>query len=213
MALVLVLHARRRGGEATEVLARLLGQLPYAKRLELERREPGARDASLAGLWLALEGAARLRGREVDVALLRFPPDGKPYLEGGPHFSISHGPQHVASAVCEAGEIGFDLEEVDAMSGDSLEARQKLQRWTATEAVLKAAGRGLREARSVELDNRLANGTLAGVRYRLKPVEISTHVVAHLAMQSGSVVVPKLGNEERILLRLVDHPMLLGDPT
>ena len=181
MALVLVLHARRRGGAVTEALTRLLGQLPYAKRLELERREPGARSASLAGLWLALEGAARLRGREVDVASLRFPPDGKPYLEGGPYFSISHGPQHVAAAVCESVEIGFDLEEVGAASDDSSAVLHKLRRWTATEAVLKAAGRGLRVARSVELDNLRENGTLAGVRYRLRPVEISTRVVAHVA--------------------------------
>jgi phosphopantetheinyl transferase len=212
MTLVLVMHARLRGGAVPEALTRLLDQLPYAKRLDLERRDPGARRASLAGLWLALEGAARLRGCEVDVASLRFPADGKPYLEGGPHFSISHSPQHVAAAVCESVEIGLDLEEVDAGSGDSLAARQKLQRWTATEAVLKAAGRGLREARSVELDESLATGTLAGVCYRLRPVEISTDVVAHVATQSGSIVVPKLGNEERILLRLVDHPMLLGDP-
>ena len=181
MALVLVLHARRRGDAATEALTRLLGQLPYAKRLELERREPGARIAGLAGLWLALEGAARLRGREVDVASLRFPPDGKPYLEGGPYFSISHGPQHVAAAVCESVDIGFDLEEVGAASGDSSAVLHRLRRWTATEAVLKAAGRGLREARSVELDNLRESGMLAGVRYRLRPVEISTDVVAHLA--------------------------------
>jgi phosphopantetheinyl transferase len=180
MALVLVLHARPRGA-VTEALARLLGQLPYAKRLELERREPGARSAGLAGLWLALEGAARLRGREVDIASLRFPPDGKPYLEGGPYFSISHGPQHVAAAVCEAGEIGLDLEEVGELSGGSSAALHKLRRWTATEALLKAAGRGLRAARSVELDNLLENGALAGVRYRLRPVEISTGVVAHIA--------------------------------
>jgi len=181
MTLVLVIHARLRGDALPEALTRLLERLPYAKRLDLERREPGARSASLAGLWLALEGAARLRGSVVDAALLRFPADGKPYLEGGPCFSISHGPQHVAAAVCESVEIGFDLEEVDAGSGDSLEARQKLPRWTAIEAVLKAAGRGLRETRSVELDNLLENGTLAGVRYRLRPVEISTGVVAHVA--------------------------------
>ena len=71
-------------------------------------------------IWLALEGAARLRGRAVDVASLRFPADGKPYLEGGPYFSISHSPQHVAAAVCESVEIGFDLEEVGAGPGDSM---------------------------------------------------------------------------------------------
>jgi phosphopantetheinyl transferase len=175
------MHARLRGGDVPEDLALLIERLPYAKRLDLERREPGARSASLAGIWLALEGAARLRGRAMDVASLRFPADGKPYLEGGPHFSMSHSPQHVAAAVCESVEIGFDLEDVDPISGDSMEARQKLQRWTATEAVLKAAGRGLREARSVELDDTLASGTLAGVLYGLTPVEMSTHVVAHLA--------------------------------
>ena len=185
MTLVLVMHARLRGGDVPEDLALLIERLPYAKRLDLERREPGARSASLAGLWLTLEGAARLRGREVDIASLRFPADGKPYLEGGPHFSISHGPQHVAAAVCESAEIGFDLEEVDVGSGDSMEARQKLRRWTATEAILKAAGRGLRDARSVELDESLATGTLAGVRYRLRPVEISTDVVTHLATSAA----------------------------
>ena len=212
MTLVLVMHARLRGGAVPEALALLMERLPYAKRLDLEQREPDARSASLAGIWLALEGAARLRGHALDVASLRFPQDGKPYLEGGPHFSISHGLQHVAAAVCESVEIGLDLEDVDAGSGDSSEARRKLQRWTATEAVLKAAGRGLREARSVELDESLATGMLAGVLYRLTPVEISTHVVAHLATQSRSVVVPELRNQERILLRLVYHSVLLGDP-
>jgi phosphopantetheinyl transferase len=206
------MHARLRGGDVPDDLALLMERLPYAKRLDLERREPGARTAGLAGIWLALEGAARLRGRTVDVASLRFPADGKPYLEGGPHFSISHSPQHVAAAVCESVEIGLDLEDVGAESGDSMEARQKLLRWTATEAVLKAAGRGLRDARSVELDDTLATGTLAGVLYRLTPVEMSTHVVAHLATQPHSVVVPKLGNQQRILVRLADHSVLLGDP-
>jgi phosphopantetheinyl transferase len=206
------MHARLRGGDVPDDLALLMERLPYAKRLDLERREPGARTARLAGIWLALEGAARLRGRTVDVASLRFPADGKPYLEGGPHFSISHGLHHVAAAVCESVEIGLDLEDVGAESGDSMEARQKLLRWTATEAVLKAAGRGLRDARSVELDDTLATGTLAGVLYRLTPVEMSTHVVAHLATQPHSVVVPKLGNQQRILVRLVDHSVLLGDP-
>jgi phosphopantetheinyl transferase len=179
------MHARLRGGAVPEALALLMERLPYARRLDLERRERGARIASLAGLWLALEGAARLRGRAVDFASLRFPADGKPYLEGGPHFSISHSPQHVAAAVCESVEIGLDLEDVDPVSGDSSEARQRLQRWTATEAVLKAAGRGLRDARSVELDDSLITGTLAGERYWLRPVEISTDVVAHLATSAA----------------------------
>ena len=175
------MHARLRDGAAPEALASLMARLPYAKRLDLERREPGARGASLAGLWLALEGAARLRGRAADVASLRFPADGRPRLAGGPFFSISHGLTHVAAAVCESLAIGFDLEEADAGPGSSHGVREKLQRWTATEAALKAAGRGLREARAVELDALLATATLAGARYWLSPVAIATGVVAHLA--------------------------------
>jgi hypothetical protein len=87
----------------------------------------------------------------------------------------------VAAAVCESLEIGFDLEEADAGTGRSHGVRQKLQRWTATEAALKAAGRGLREAGAVELDASLATATLAGARYWLSPVTIATGVVAHLA--------------------------------
>jgi len=181
MTLVLVMHARLRGGAVPEDLTLLMERLPYAKRLELERREPGGRSASLAGIWLALEGAARLRGRPADVASLRFSTGGKPCLEGGPYFSISHSLRHVAAAVCESVEIGFDLEEVGTGPGDSSKGPKKLQRWTATEAILKAAGLGLREARSVELDDSLVTGTLAGERYWLRPVEISTDVVAHLA--------------------------------
>ena len=107
--------------------------------------------------------------------------DGRPQLAGGPFFSISHGLTHVAAAVCESLEIGFDLEEADAGPGSSHGVREKLQRWTATEAALKAAGRGLREARAVELDALLATATLAGARYWLSPVAIATGVVAHLA--------------------------------
>jgi phosphopantetheinyl transferase len=181
MTRVLLMHARLRGSAVPEAVASLMARLPYAKRLDLERREPDARSASLAGVWLALEGAARLRGGAADVAALRFPADGKPHLAGGPFFSISHGLTHVAAAVCESTEIGFDLEEADAGPGGSQGVREKLRRWTATEAVLKAAGRGLREARAVELDALLATATLEGTGYWLWPAAIATDVVAHLA--------------------------------
>jgi phosphopantetheinyl transferase len=181
MTRVLLMHARLRGSAVPEALASLMARLPYAKRLDLERREPDARSASLAGLWLALEGTARLRGRAADVAALRFSADGKPHLAGGPFFSISHGLTHVAAAVCESTEIGFDLEEADAGTDGSQGVREKLQRWTATEAVLKAAGRDLREAGAVNLEALLATATLEGMGYWLWPVAIATDVVAHLA--------------------------------
>jgi hypothetical protein len=47
--------------------------------------------------------------------------------------------------------------------------------------VLKAAGQGLRDAKSVELDASLATGTLHGKAYVLRRVMLPGPVIAHLA--------------------------------
>ncbi len=127
----------------------LLQALPYAQRLELERREPEARRASLAGLGLVLVGAARLTQQEFPPQAFTFPPAGKPRLAGGPYFSISHSSSTVTCIVCADTDCGIDIE--DRLDAADAMTVAKLQRWTATEAALKAAGLGLRAAGEVEL--------------------------------------------------------------
>jgi hypothetical protein len=124
---------------------------------------------------LALDGAGRLRGRPADIAQLRFPAGGKPQLEGGPWFSISHSTTRVAVAVCERGEIGLDIEDAGGVRARSLE------RWTATEAVLKAVGVGLRESAAVRLDDDLRSAMFADRRVHLLPLALSRSCVARLA--------------------------------
>ena len=158
---------------------RLLARLAYAKRLELERRDPVARDAALAGIALALEAAQRLRGVALPVTGLCFPQDGKPAFVDGPYFSISHTDGRVACAASDELDCGFDFEFIPAGADDA--ARARLQRWTATEAVLKAAGRGLREAGEVRLDAGLRCGHLAAVRYTLLGIDLGSSYAAHLA--------------------------------
>lgn len=181
MARVLVLHARMGDDADAAAFATLLARLPYARRLALERRDERDRLLSLAGLWLVLEGASRVLGRPVAASELRFPEGGKPHLATGPPFSVSHGGTRVAAAVSESPEIGLDLEEVGTARAGAPGDRARLARWTATEAVLKAAGRGLRDAQDVELDVSLAAGTLRGTGYRLTSVPIAESVIAHLA--------------------------------
>jgi hypothetical protein len=178
---VLVLHAALPEGPAPSALRGLLERLPYARRLELERRDERGRYASLAGVHLALVGAERLLERPVATGELRFIDGAKPRLAAGPHFSISHGLGRVGVALSVSADVGFDLEEMRAGEGRTRVDAAKLARWTATEAVLKAAGRGLREARAVRIDDNLASGLLNGRVYRLCPVDLHDGAIAHLA--------------------------------
>ncbi len=181
MVRVLVLHARLDESSRPDAFDALLRALPYARRLELERRSERDRHASLAGLSLVLDGALRLTGRAADTGVLRFPMGGKPLLVGGPYFSVSHGRDCVAAALCTHADIGFDLEETAGGQGSITADPARLERWTATEAVLKVAGQGLRVAKSVELDAALATGTLNGSVYTLTRVMLPGPMIAHLA--------------------------------
>ena len=158
----------------------LLAALPYGRRLELEARDAAARRAGLAGTALALAALTRMRGSPVRAAELAFPQGGKPAVPGGPDFSVAHAGDAVGVAAVQAGLVGFDLEPlVDAAD------RARLERWTATEAVLKAAGRGLRDAGEVELSPALDAGRLAARHYRLQCVDAGMDCLAWLATDRG----------------------------
>ena len=160
----------------------LLQALPYAHRLELERREPEARRASLSGLGLVLMAAARLTRQEFPSRAFTFPQQGKPRLAGGPFFSISHSLSRVACIVCAETDSGIDIE--DLQETVKAAAVTKLQRWTATEATLKAAGLGLRAASEVVLADSLAHALIGCERYELQAVDVVPGVVGHVAAKT-----------------------------
>lgn len=181
MTHVLVLHARLTAGPGPAALAPLLARLPYAKRLDLEGRDPQLRHASLAGIALVLRGIEALRSGPAAAGRLQFPTGGKPCVPGGPSFNVSHAGERVAAALCVDSEVGFDLEEFDPATSEHCAAQARLARWTATEAVLKAAGRGLGDARAVVLGESLQHGRIGAASFHLRPVAIAEDVVAHLA--------------------------------
>jgi phosphopantetheinyl transferase len=164
------------------VLEALLEALPYAKRLELEARDAAGRRAGLAGIALALAVLGRLRGSPVRAAELAFPQGGKPALPGGPDFSITHAGDAVGVAAVPSGSVGFDLEPFLGEAG-----RARLERWTATEAVLKAAGRGVRDAAAVELSPALDRARLEGREYWVRAVDAGDAYVARLATDRSLV--------------------------
>jgi hypothetical protein len=181
---VILLHASFPGHLPGSDLATLLARLPYGKRLELERRSPEERAAGLAGIALALEAARRLRGATVSAADLRFAQDGKPAFDGGPYFSVSHTDGCVACAASDALDCGFDFEFVPIGADEA--ARSRLRRWTAVEAVLKAAGRGLRESAQVEIAADRRTGRIQARRYHLREIDLGPLYLAHLATPEES---------------------------
>ena len=90
-------------------------------------------------------------GCELDE--IRIHENGKPYLPGGPHFSISHSDGLVLLAVSDLGEIGCDAERADRPLRSPEAIRKKialpgeegiplLTLWVKKEAVYKAGGDG-----------------------------------------------------------------------
>lgn len=191
MSDVMVLHAALPGQLAAGRERHLLARLPYARRLELERRDDAARTTSLLALELLADGIARLRGRSLDIGALRFPADGRPFLEGGPWFSVSHSRTRLAVALSDRCEVGIDVEDLGAGNAD----REALERWTAIEATLKALGASLRQAHDVRFTADLATAELAGLVVHTRGIELESDCVARIATREpvGSVVVEERG--------------------
>jgi hypothetical protein len=82
----------------------------------LSYKFPDDRKRSLAA-WLLLESVL---GRETAFCIRRYD-KGKPYIDGGPHFSVSHSGDWAVLAVCEK-NIGFDIERINAACNTGLVA-------------------------------------------------------------------------------------------
>lgn len=173
---VVVLHAVLTAAPDAARAEWLLTRLPYARRLELEQRDAAVRAASLLATELVLDAVARVRGELPDISRLRFPQQQKPYLEDGSWFSVSHSARRVVVAVSDRCELGIDIEDIDGPN-----APDRLERWTAIEATLKAAGCGLPQVRDVRLAADLSTGEVSGQLVHLRPIGIAPDCIARLA--------------------------------
>ena len=101
---------------------------------------------------------------------------GKPYIENGPYFNISHSGELVALAICEDSNVGIDIEKVDEKKINGIKSilceNEKNTKnpgdlfkiWSNKESILKCRLEPLIDVRKVsglpfdgvrELDNRL----------------------------------------------------------
>lgn len=179
----IILHASLRLPWSAHWDEALLQALPYAQRLELARRSTEARRASLAALGLTLMAAERVSRSSHSPTAFSFPAEGKPVLRGGPRFSVSHTASRVACIVSLERECGLDIEEAGARPDAATVL--KLERWTATEAALKAAGQGLRAAREVKLGSLLDVALVCDERFVLQALDAVPDCIGHVASPAG----------------------------
>jgi len=115
----------------------------------------------VAARGMVRQTLAALRGERAGDLLIRTEPNGKPYVEGGPHFNLSHS-EHRALLAVAAFPLGVDIEAVRTMEDAVADfafspAEQAALRafppgerqaaffrgWTRKEAVVKARGDGI----------------------------------------------------------------------
>jgi 4'-phosphopantetheinyl transferase len=115
-------------------------------------------------------------------------PHGRPVAAGtGLHLSLTHGADAVVAAASDR-PVGIDLEASSPAAAvlvdiRSLTGHASLQRWTQTEAILKADGRGLRvDPAHVMIDGTRGWVDDSAARYELSEVELSSGVCVSVAV-------------------------------
>jgi len=155
----------------------------------------------LFGRLLLWRGLTDL-GYAGDLNDLRYSAYGKPYLDDGPYFNISHSGNRVACILSNNGPIGIDLEKIsdqpipeykeqfsDCEWNDILNAPAPLAMfyhyWTAKESILKADGRGL----NLDLGALDVTGPVAEVdslSWNLRPITSFRDYACHIAYQAAT---------------------------
>jgi 4'-phosphopantetheinyl transferase len=171
-----------------------LARLSAPERDRAAAMPPAACDSFLVGRVLLREIAAAVAGVPVDglVVTALCPdcagPHGAPAIEGAlVHVSLSRCAAAVVAVASANGPIGVDVEQRDGGDDrlaaiESLTAERSLRRWTRTEAVLKADGRGLRvDPANVEFDRDTAWVRGSTARYRLSEPELGPGILVSVA--------------------------------
>ena len=106
-------------------------------------------------------GAGYLLKRYLPEGPVKVTPGGKPYLEDGPYFNLSHSGEYVLLGVSKTREIGVDIERINPSKIDGIrfvlsdEEKQitdeetLFRMWTNKESLTKCKGTGIQDIKSV----------------------------------------------------------------
>ncbi len=143
---------------------KVLNALPLSKQNALAKiKLEEVYHASLAGYALLQDALQKLGFENHALKDIEFPLHKKPYFPQGPDFNISHAYDRVVCAISSEAQIGVDIEKEISFDTYQLkkyfneeellyineDKRRFYEVWTKKEAILKAAGSGLMEARKI----------------------------------------------------------------
>ena len=164
----------------------------HARASRYARGDDGRRWATArAALRVLLGERAGVHPREVAFT---HGPHGKPHVDGGPYFNLSHAGGIALVALAGAREVGIDVERTDRRSHAILRALTERERealgerpghldlmrvWCRKEALAKATGGGLRWAPE-RFDTTAPSG------YVLEDLEVVRGYVAALALEGDA---------------------------
>ena len=107
-------------------------------------------------------GAAYLLKKYLPKRELKEHPNGKPYLEGGPHFNISHSGEYAVLAVHKTRDVGLDIQIIDKSKINAVkyvlndneknitDDESLFRVWSNKESLIKCLSSSLKDIRSVD---------------------------------------------------------------
>ena len=178
----------------------LLTRLPFAMQQKVQRFHHWEdRHAALLGkllLRLALQNA----GLDPNLDRIRYTPEQKPFLPGGPAFNLSHSGHRVACLLGGHRPLGIDIESLTTLNFEDFQPQFTENEWavihnapaplhtfyrfwTAKESILKADGRGLGiPLQSIDL-SRSMNITLDDTPWAVHELPLFEGYACHYAIE------------------------------
>ena len=132
--------------------------LPYISK---QRREKAEKYAFEKDQILSL-GAAYLLKRFLPSENIKETTSGKPYLEGGPLFNVSHSNEYAVLAIHPFRDIGVDIEKIDDKNTRAIDyvlsdeekgvsdTNILFQIWSNKESLIKCVSTGLKDIKSIK---------------------------------------------------------------
>ena len=129
--------------------------------VDTKRKEKAERFINEKDRLLCL-GAGYLEKKYLPNEQFKYTSNGKPYLEDGPKFNISHSGEYVVLTIHPSREIGVDIERIDEKKMDAIrfilleeekditDINSLFEIWSNKESLIKCISTGLKDIRHVK---------------------------------------------------------------